>query len=128
MEIYKIQIRSKLEYCVPAWNSSLTEDDKTEIEIMQKTALKIIYGEKYEDYESSLEMCQLETLEKRRTGLCLKFAQQCTQNEIHKKLFKLNQNRNLHYPTKYEIPFCRLDRYRNSPIPYLISLLNQEDN
>ena len=43
IEIYQLQIRSRLEYSVPAWNSSLTEDDKSEIERVQKTALKIIY-------------------------------------------------------------------------------------
>ena len=122
IEIYKIQIRSKLEYSVPAWNSSLTNEDINEIERVQKTAMKIIFGENYTDYESSLEINQLNTLEDRRRELCLKFAQKCTQNENHKALFKLNQNQTLHHPVKYEIPFCR-----HSPIPYLIYILNQEE-
>ena len=127
LEVYTLQIRSGMEYCVPAWNSSLTEDDKTEIERVQKTALKIILGEKYIDYETSLSVCQLQSLEERRKDLCKTFALKCTQNKNHQKLFKRNLNQNLHYPTKYEIPFCRHDRYKKSPIPYLIDLLNQEE-
>ena len=117
-----------MEYNVPAWNPSLTNDDISDIERVQKTAMRIIFGDDYSGYESCLELNQLKTLEERRKDLCLKFAQKCTQNENHKALFKLNENRNLHHPAKYEIPFCRHDRYRNSPIPYLINLLNQEES
>ena len=127
LETYIVQIRGRLEYSVPAWNSSLTEEDKSEIERVQKTALKIIYGKNYTDYKTSLELCQLESLEERRKGLCKNFALKCTQNKNHKKLFKENSNINLHHPTKYEVPFCQHARYKNSPIPYLIDLLNQDE-
>ena len=126
LDIYIVQIRSGLEYCVPAWNSSLTEEDKNEIERVKKTALKIIYGETYTDYETSLDLSQLESLEERRKGLCKTFALKCTLNKNHRKLFKKNNNINLHHPTKYEVPFCRNERYKKSPIPYLIDLLNQD--
>ena len=128
LEIYISQIRSTLEYNVPAWNPSLTNDDITDIERVKNTALKIILGEDYNDYESCLKLNQLKTLEERRKDLCLRFAQKCTQNKNHQALFKLNENRNLHHPTKYQIPFCKHDRYRNSPIPYLINLLNREES
>ena len=86
-EIFTLQIRSGMDYCVPAWNSSLTEYDKTEIERVQKTALKIILGEKYIDYETLLSICQLQSLEERRKDLCKTFALKCTQNKNHQKLF-----------------------------------------
>ena len=105
----------------------MTNEDINEIERVLKTAMKIIFGENYTDYESSLEINQLNTLEDRRRELCLKFAQKCTQNENHKALFKLNQNQTLHHPAKYEIPFSGHERYKNSPIPYRIDLLNQEE-
>ena len=64
LEIYKTEIRSSLEYCVPAWNSALTEEDKSEIERVQKTALKIVFGDEYNDYKNALDLSQLESLEK----------------------------------------------------------------
>ena len=36
IEIFTLFIRSRLEYCAPAWNASLTETDKDEIDIIQK--------------------------------------------------------------------------------------------
>ena len=35
IEIFTLFIRSRLEYCAPAWNASLTETDKDEIERIQ---------------------------------------------------------------------------------------------
>ena len=128
LEIYQIQIRSGMEYCVPAWNSSLTDEDVNELERVQKTAMKIIHGEKYTDYKTSLEACKLESLEERRLDLCRNFALKCTQSKEHKDLFKRTTNPNFHHPTKYEVPFCRHERYRKSPIPYLTDLLNKEEN
>ena len=83
IEIYITCIRSKLEYCVPVWNASLTEDDKTEIEWIQKIALKIILGEEYGGNQTALEMCLLKTLEERKEDLCLSFALSCSNNKNH---------------------------------------------
>ena len=127
LDIYIVQIRSGMEYCLPAWNPSLTEYDKAEIERVQKTAFKNIHGEKYSDYETSLRLCQLKSLEERREELCKNFALKCIESKNHKDLFKRNTNPNFHHPTKYEVPFCRHERYRMSPISFLTGLLNQEE-
>ena len=120
-----IYIRSRLEYCAPAWNATLTESDKDEIERIQKTMLKIVHGDDYEDYESALQKSNLTTLEERREALCLSFALKCTHDSKHKHMFKLNENIFHHYPTKFETPFCQHEIYVKSPIPYLTSLLNK---
>ena len=125
VEMFSIFIRSRLEYCVPVWNASLTNENKEDIERIQKTALKIILGESYEEYETALDQCKLKTLDQKREDLCLMFALKCTNVEQHKHLFKLSENPLLHHPTKYETPFCLLERYRKSPIPYLTDLLNR---
>ena len=125
IEIYTSFIRSRLEYCVPVWNATLTEDDKKDIERIQKTAIKIITGEHDNTYEESLKLVNLETLEKRREDLCLEFAIKCVQNENHTQLFKRTDNALLHYPPKFEPPFCHNQRYKKSPIPYLTDLLNK---
>ena len=125
IEIYTLFIRSRLEYCVPAWNASLTETDKEEIERIQKTMLKIVHGEDYEEYANALEKSNLTTLEERREELCLSFALKCTSDPKHKKLFQLNENSFLHHPDKFKPPFCQNERYAKSPVPYLTNLLNK---
>ena len=92
---------------------------------VQKTALKIILGEYYEDYETALDQFKLKTLEQRREDLCLTFAMKCTNNETHKHIFKPSDNPLLHHPTIFQIPFSLNERYRKSPIPYLTDLLNK---
>ena len=123
--MYIIFIRGYLEYCVPVWNAALTEEDKEDIERIQKTALKIILGEGYGGYQTALEMCLLTTLEERREELCLSFALKSSNDEKHKHLFKLTKNPLLHHPPKFEPPLCLHERYKNSPIPYLTDLLNK---
>ena len=125
LEVFKIFIRGRLEYCAPVWNPTLTEEDKEDIERIQKTALKIILGESYGGYETALDMCQLTTLEDRRESLCLNFALKCLSNENHKNMFPETNNELLHHPTKFQVPLCLHERYRKSPIPYLTNLLNE---
>ena len=125
IEIYTLFIRSRLEYCAPAWNASLTQGDKDEIERIQKTMLKIVHGDDYEDYACALQKSNLTTLEERREALCLTFALKCTGDPKHKALFKLNENTFHHYPTKFTPPFCQNERYSKSPVPYLTGLLNE---
>ena len=45
--IYFLYIRSLLEQSATVWHSSLTEENRNDLERVQKTALKIILGEKY---------------------------------------------------------------------------------
>ena len=110
---------------MPVWNPSLTVENKGDIERIQKTALKILLGESYENYDKALENTMLKSLEERREDLCLAFALQCTKNEQHKNLFKLSDNSFLHHPPKFQPPFSLNARYRKSPIPYLTDLLNR---
>ena len=74
VDIYNKQCRSILEFAVPVWNGNITKNEVTDIERVQKVALHIILGNRYENYRNALEMTDLETLETRRTKLCLKFA------------------------------------------------------
>ena len=62
IDVYKLFIRSLLEYCSIVWHSRLTEEDMRVLERVQKTSLRIILGESYESYPSALEACNLNTL------------------------------------------------------------------
>ena len=64
--IYVIFIRSVLEQSATVWHSSLTEENKNDLERVQKSAVRIIMGNKYKGYIKSLETLELETLDERK--------------------------------------------------------------
>ena len=72
--IYKSFIRSKLEQSAAVWHSSLSKCNENDLERVQKSALKVILGEKYIDYRNALKKLDIESLYERREALCLKFA------------------------------------------------------
>ena len=75
------EVRSILEMAVPVWHPGLTQREKSEIESVQKLALKIILGHSYQSYRQAREFFCLDTLEQRRSELCLKFAKKNMQSE-----------------------------------------------
>ena len=87
--IYMAFIRSKLEQSAVVWHSSLTEGNRADLERVQKSAIKIILKNNYTNYEEALKMLKMESLEDRRTRLCLKFAKNCLKNDKMKQLFPL---------------------------------------
>ena len=89
--IYILYIRSVLEQSAVVWHSSLTEDNRNDLERVQKTALKVILKNKYHTYEYALQKTNLEALETRRESLCLNFARKCLQNDVTKNFFPANE-------------------------------------
>ena len=67
--MYIKQCRSILEFCVPVWHGAKTNNERLEIERVQKGSLHLILGEKYVNYKNALELTNLETLEDRRNKL-----------------------------------------------------------
>ena len=80
-DIYISYIGSILEQSSVVWHSSLTNQNRIDLERVQKVAVRIIMGSRYESFAKSLKALNLETLEKRRETLCLKFAKNCLKNE-----------------------------------------------
>ena len=70
--IYILFVRSLLKQSAIVWHSSLSEENKSDLERVQKTAFKIILGEKYKTYKHALNFLELESLNDRRKTLCLK--------------------------------------------------------
>ena len=62
-QIYAVFIRSQLEQSAVVWHSSLTEQNKSDLDQVQQSALKVILGQKYETYKKALSDLDLETLE-----------------------------------------------------------------
>ena len=109
------------------WNSSITKDESLDIERVQKAFLHIALQDQYSDYNTALNTTSLDSLEKRRLNLCITFAKRTAKHEKHKHWFEKATFKNTRSKKPiYKTPFCRLERYRNSPIPYLTRLLNSQ--
>ena len=79
--IYKAYVRNLVEQSSVVWGSSLSDENKTDLERVQKNACRIILGNQYTDYENALNKIGLETLEERRKTPALRFGQNCVQNK-----------------------------------------------
>ena len=88
MNIYILYVRSILEQSATVWHSSLTEENKNDLERVQKTALKVILGDM--SYENILKILDIETLNDRRIDLCLNFARKSSKHPKMKWMFPLN--------------------------------------
>ena len=125
--IYISYIRSVLEQSAVVWHFSLTEENKQDLERVQKSACKIIFKNKFESYHKSLEILDLEDLNQRRINLCKFFAKKSEKNssiqfEPSESCLTMETRRN----NKYKVTFCRTERLKKSSIPGMQGLLNLE--
>ena len=123
--IYTGFLRPLVEYASPVWNGGLTKEQVNQLERVQKRALKIILGPNYESYDTAMNLLGLSSLADRRKDLCVKFAEKLISNERLSYLIPpCKKIRNLRNPNTREQLKCKTKRFRTSPIPYLIDLLN----
>ena len=124
VNIYILYIRSVLEQSCVVWNFDITEEEKMDLERVQKIACKIILKDNYESYQQALNVLNLETLSVRRQALCLKFAKKCVVHDKAKELFPLNtEKRN---KDKFKVQFASTGRLMKSSIPQLQRMLNED--
>ena len=90
VDVYIKQIRCIMELAVPAWQGSLSQAEKVDLERVQKCAFHIILGENYTSYSNALKMLELDTLEFRRNKLALKFALKSEKHRKFQNWFKVN--------------------------------------
>ena len=126
--IYIIYIRSVLEQSAVVWHSSLTTENRDDLERVQKTALKIILKNQYQSYESALQKMSLETLDHRRELLCLNFAKNASRMKSQRiSSPKINVLPIVtRSPESYDVQHAYTDRLRKSPIIYMQHLLNED--
>ena len=119
---YKLFCRSVLEYGAPVWSGALTKRNIQDIERVQQNAMRIIFGAAFTTYDDCLEQLEEQTLEERRSKLCLTFALNCLKTEKFSSWFPKG------IKTRSGTHFCEEEaltkRYRNSAIPHLTRLLN----
>ena len=73
-----------MQYGAQVWNENLTQAQRSDIERVQKRALRTIVPE-YE-YNRALQECGLKTLQQRRDDLCVRLLNRCQShhtNYIH---------------------------------------------
>ena len=130
LTIYKLYIRSIVEQNCQVWHYSLTEEDQTHLERVQKVACKVILQQDYSDYEEALSKLNLDSLFKRREKLCLTFAKKCVKHPKASAMFPLNpvpvhSTRN---PEKFHVQPARTSRLLYSAIPQLQRALNLDSS
>ena len=121
--VYKLQMRCLTELGCPAWNGALTKKNISDLERLQKIALKIILGNKYSGYQNALEELKLPTLSDRRIKLCTNFVIKTAKNPKFASWFTKTKIKTRTSKTYVE-HYARTDVYRKSPIFYLTKLLN----
>ena len=101
------------------------------LERVQKNALRNILKEKYVTYENALEVLNIETLYKRREKLMKTFGRKCLQLDQTKELFPINKNipnMKTRNHEKFQILHANTERLKNSTVPYIQRILNQNEN
>ena len=129
--IYILFVRSLLKQSAIVWHSSLSEENKSDLERVQKTAFKIILGEKYKTYKHALNFLELESLNDRRKTLCLNFALKSSENPKTKHMFPMNDKSHemiTRNSEKFKVQYANNDRLRKSGIIYMQNLLNEHES
>ena len=129
VHIYTMYIRPLLEFAAPVWNSSLTMDQSTNIERVQRRALNMIMYPERLHYEDLLEILQIPSLSNRRIDIVTSFAKSLLSSERHRNMLPpsrrdLLPDRTLRNAHHLHIPKARTTRYQQSPIPNFVKLLN----
>ena len=127
LKVYRTIIRPIAEYCAPAFHSMLTDQQDEQIERLQATALRYIYGFG-PSYASLREMADIQTLRSRRIDLCDKFAHKAASNPRFASWFPAHKPaRASRQSVAYKEEFARCDRLKNSPLFYMRRRLNGKE-
>jgi hypothetical protein len=97
------------------------------LERIQKTAVKIILGDKFITYEQGLLKLDMDNLSERRRALCLSFAQKCSKNPKTSHMFPRNEKTHImetRKPENFKVQHANTERLRKSSIIYMQHLLN----
>ena len=126
VDVYLKQIRCILELAVPAWQGSLSQAEKLDLERIQKCACHIILGEAYNSYKDALKLLGLENLDYRRNKLALKFALKSEKHSKFKFWFKTNVKKA--NTRQIILKYCNVKanhvRFEKSPLGFLTTILN----
>ena len=116
-----------MEFNSSVWFSTITQEEKDDLERVQRCAMKLIMKEDDQTYEDALEKLKLQNLSDRREMLALRFAKKCTKHERLKDWFPLNNSSiKIRNGEKYKVNFASTGRLQYSAIPAMQKLLNAQ--
>ena len=120
LKAYKTCVRPVLEYCAPVWHFNLPVYLSSDIERIQKRAMKIIFPNL--NYNDALETSSLEALEERRTNICKNlFSKSIKSHTKMQDLLNRHPGNNNRYNLRYQNEFypikANTERFKNSYIP-----------
>ena len=127
-EIYVLYIRSVLELNCQVWHFSLTEEDQLSLERVQKVAFRLILKTDYKDYDHALMVLNMDSIDERRSYLCLRFAKKCLKHPVASAMFPLNPEQKYwtRHHEKFLVQKARTSRLTYSSIPQMQRLLNSD--
>ena len=106
-----------MEYNSNLWFSAITNEEREDIERVQKVACKIMLKGEYVDYNQSLQSLNLMSLSDRRQMLAERFASKCLKSDKFKDLFPENNKKiELRNEEKYLFKLYKGSRLQNSSI------------
>ena len=126
-DIFKMFLLPRLTYASPAWTPNLTITQNRKIEKVQKRACKIILGPSYVNYEDALSTLGLTTMAHTFEQNIQQFGRKLLDNPRHRHMLppaaprpqRATRTHNTLVPIR-----ARTDRYKNSPIPTIVRLIN----
>ena len=126
--LYHWFIRTMLEYAAPVWHPGITQEQRHNIEKIQRRSFRIILQQDYESYEQALARLGQQTLHQRREMLTLRLARGILRSPIHRDLLPPSlgdiHGRNTRHRRRLQPVRCRTERYKKSFVPYAVKLLN----
>ena len=128
--IYTLLVRSALEFSSSVWHTSLTTENETDHERVQKSAFRLILGNEYFSYQNAQNVLGMETLKDRRESLIRKLANKSLQ--VQQMPHILKENTKLHTmdtrnTERYQITYTNTDRFRKSAgvqMQYCLNAIN----
>ena len=128
LKVYSTMIRPVVEYSAVIYHSMLSAEQTNELEKLQASALKNIYGHVY-SYNRLLQLSGIQTLAERRRIACLKFATKTAANPRFSSWFPMRRtSRRRGNILEYAEKNARTDRRMNSPLYFYRRILNDRVN
>ena len=127
VDVLQKQVLSVLQLAVPAWDCLLTAQERTDIERVLRTGLRIIWGEDYISFEQVLGDFGLKTMQQTRNQIVNKFVRRTIQHNKFSKWFCIQpesqiQTRRRQYSYK-PVP-SRTAAFGRSAIPTFTNIAN----
>ena len=132
LDVLQKQVLSTLLLAVPAWDCFLSLQEKTDLDRVLKTGLRVIWGQEYISFDKCIQDAKLKTLQQIRDKIVQKFVKTSVKHGKFSKWFSKQPapqiNTRTGKKTKYKVVTARTSAYRKSAIPTLTTIANKLPN